>query len=160
FAYFESTDHKSRLNFLQVLHGPERVYAVNAMALAYWEHQGLAEAVVRRLQQGPLLLTAASAWDAHLAALAITDERHVRLASEGALLGGLVARGVSPDLVVLSDGAGQFDVFVHARCWIHAERPLAKLVPYHEAHRIVIEQVRSQIWDLYHDLKAYRAQPT
>ena len=57
--------------------------------------------------------------------MTITGERHVRIASEGALLGGLVERGVSPELVVLSDGAPQFVVFVHASCWIHAERPLS-----------------------------------
>ena len=91
--------------------------------------------------------------------MAITDERHVRIASEGALLGGLIARGVWPDLVVLSDGAPQFVVFLHAGCWIHAERPLAKLVPYNDQHRAAIEKVRSQIWELYQDLKAYRAQP-
>lgn len=36
FAYFESSESKSRLNFLQVLHGPVRVYAINETALAYW----------------------------------------------------------------------------------------------------------------------------
>jgi hypothetical protein len=75
------------------------------------------------------------------------------------LLGGLVARGVSPDLVVLSDGAPQFVVFVHAACWIHAERPLARLVPHHDEHRAAIEKVRTQIWELYQDLKAYQRQP-
>ena len=68
-------------------------------------------------------------------------------------------RGVSPELVVLSDGAPQFDILLHASCWIHAERPLARLVPHNDAHREVIEQVREQIWQLYKDLKAYRRQP-
>jgi hypothetical protein len=84
---------------------------------------------------------------------------HVRLATEGALLGQLIEQGVSPDLVILSDGAAQFDVLVHASCWVHAERPLARAVPYHEAHRAALEQVRRQLWDLYQDLKAYRARP-
>lgn len=159
FAVFESSDSKSRLNFLQVLQGPQRDYAINETTLAYWERQKLAVAVVARLTQEPYAGVGEAAWQARLTALAITDERHVRIAAEGALLGGLVARGVSPELVVLSDGAPQFVVFVHASCWIHAERPLAKLVPHHEAHRAVIEQVRTQIWDLYQDLKRYREQP-
>lgn len=66
---------------------------------------------------------------------------------------------MSPDLVVLSDGTAQFDVLVHASCWIHAERPLARMVPYNEAHRTLIEDLRQQIWELYKDLKAYRQQP-
>ena len=37
FAYFESSDSKSRLNFLQVLQGSQRRYAINETTLAYWE---------------------------------------------------------------------------------------------------------------------------
>jgi hypothetical protein len=159
FASFESTDSKSRLNFLQVLQGSQRDYAINDVALAYWERQQLAAAVVAQLTEGSPAFVGAAAWQARLAALAITDARHVRIATEGALLGGLVTRGVAADLVVLSDGAPQFDVFVHASCWIHAERPLVKLVPHNDQHRAAIAKVRSQIWELYQDLKAYRAQP-
>jgi hypothetical protein len=148
FACFESTDSKSRLNFLQVLHGSQRLYAINETTLAYWERQGLAEALVEKLSQGAQKFTEESAWQTRLKELDITTERHVRMATEGALLGGLVERGVSPDLVVLSDGAPQFDVLVHASCWIHAERPLARMVPYNEAHRAIIESLRHQILEL------------
>ena len=115
--------------------------------------------MVDQLLQGPQEFVAEPAWKARLTELAITDERHIRIATEGALLGGLVARGVPRDLVVLSDGAAQFVVFVHAACWIHAERPLAKLIPHNEQHRDAIDKVRGQIWELYQDLKAYRAAP-
>jgi hypothetical protein len=159
FACFESTDTKSRLNFLQVLHGNQRLYAINEITVAYWEGQGLAAALVEQLSRGPQTFPDESAWQARLTELAITSDRHVRMASEGALLGGLIERGVSPQLVVLSDGAPQFDILLHASCWVHAERPLARLVAHNDAHRAVIEQVREQIWQLYQDLKAYRAQP-
>jgi transposase IS66 family protein len=159
FACFESSDSKSRLNFLQVLHGSQRLYALNEITLAYWEKQELAATLVEKLSQGPQQFTDEAAWQGRLAELAITGERHVRLATEGALLGGLIERGVSPALVVLSDGAPQFVIFVHASCWIHAERPLARMVPYHDGHRAIIEKIREQIWELYKDLKAYRQQP-
>ncbi len=159
FAYFESTDSKSRLNFLQVLQGSERTYVINETTLAYWQQQKLPTAPLALLTQGPQEFASEDAWKARLVALAITEERHVRIATEGALLGGLIARGVSPELVVLSDGAPQFAVLVHASCWVHAERPLAKLVPYNDAHRAVIEQIRSQLWQLYQDLKSYQEQP-
>ena len=74
-------------------------------------------------------------------------------------MGGLIARGVSPALGVLSDGAPQFVILVHAACWVHAERPLAKLVPYNDEHRAAIETIRTLIWELYQDLKAFRVQP-
>ena len=159
FAYFESTLSKSRLNFLQVLQGSQRDYVINEITLAYWERQKLATAVVSQLTQGPHAFVGKTAWQSRLSALAITDERHVRCATEGALLGGLVARGVSPELVVLSDGASQFVVFVHASCWVHAERPLAKLIPHNDQHRAAIAKARGHIWELYQDLKAYRDKP-
>lgn len=159
FADFESTACKSRLNFLQVLQGGSCTYAINETTLAYWERQKLAAAVVEKLTAGPPLWADTAAWQAHLAELAITDARHVRSATAGALLGGLIERGVSPELVILSDGAPQFDLLQHASCWIHAERPLARLVPHNDEHRAAIEKVRAQIWELYRDLKAYREQP-
>jgi hypothetical protein len=159
FACFESTDTKSRLNFLQVLHGSQRLYALNEITLAYWEGQGLSAVLAEKLDQGSHVFADEAAWRTRLVELAITSDRHVRIASEGALLGGLIERGVSRELVVLSDGAPQFDILVHASCWVHAERPLARLVPHNDAHRVIIEQVRAQIWQLYQDLKTYRQRP-
>ena len=159
FTCFESSDSKSRLNFLHVLQGSQRDYAINEATLVYWEQQKLAAAVVDKLTQGPQEFVGEQAWQTRLTELAITNERHVLIATEGALVGGLVARGVSAELVVLSDGAPQFVIFVHAGCWVHAERPLAKLVPYNDGHCAAIDNIRTQIWELYKDLKAYRLKP-
>jgi hypothetical protein len=161
FAYFESTDHKSRLNFLQVLRGADAGYTINEVTLAYWARQGLAQAVVAKLsgEGQPRRFADEAVWQTWLAELGITAKLHVRLATEGALLGQLIAQGVSSALVILSDGAPQFDLLLHASCWIHAERPLARLIPYNEIHRAAVAQVRQQIWELYRDLKKYREQP-
>jgi len=159
FTYFESTDSKSRLNFLHILQGDQRDYVINEIALAYWERQKMPAAVLAQLTQGPQQFAGEQAWQARLGELGITSERHVRTATEGALLGGLVARGVSPDLGVLSDGAQQFVIFVHAACWVHADRPFDKLIPHNEEHRAAIENVRTPLWDLYQDLKAYCEKP-
>jgi hypothetical protein len=156
FAYFESTDSKSRRNFLEVLRGPHIDYVINDEAVAYWQRQKLAQTVIDRLTSGVSLFPNKAAWQAYLALREVTDERHVRIATEGALLGSLIAHGVSPGMVVLSDGAGQFDIFVHALCWLHVERPLERLVPHNEKHRQAIEQIRQRIWDLYAGLKAYK----
>lgn len=164
FAYFESTDSKSRQNFLEILRQPHTDYVINEMALAYWERQKLPAELVRQLSSGadvagPREFADAAAWNARLAELGIAGERHVRTATEGALLGSLIAHGVSPNLGVLSDGAGQFDVLVHASCWVHAERPLQRLLPYSDQHRAAIDNIQDQIWTLYQDLKAYRQKP-
>jgi hypothetical protein len=159
FATFASTDSKSRINFLEILRGPHTDYVINATAVAYWRRQKLPEAMADRLHRGPRRFADPIAWRARLRRLGITGPRHVRIASEGALLGSLIAHGVSPELVVLSDGAGQYDVLAHAACWIHAERPLARMIPYSQEHRAAIAKVRGQIWELYQDLKEYRRRP-
>ena len=159
FASFESTESKSRLNFLELLRGPHTDYVINEVAVGYWEEQKLATALVEKLRQGPDRFGDAMQWQARLQELGITTVRHIRIASEGALLGSLIARGVSTDLGIVSDGAGQFDVLVHIACWIHAERPLTRMVPYSDDHKAAIEKVRERIWELYQDLKAYRLEP-
>lgn len=159
FAYFESTDSKSRLNFLQVLRGNSAGYTISEVALSYCQQQKLTRDVIKLLDAAPRQFADEAAWQARLQELGITAERHIRIATEGALLGQLIAQGVSPHLVILSDGAAQFDILTHALCWVHAERPLARMLPFNEKHHAAIEQMREQIWELYQDLKAYRAQP-
>jgi hypothetical protein len=159
FAFFASTESKSRLNFLEILRQPHTDYRITEQTVAYWQRQKLPAAVVGKLRRGPQAFADAAAWQGRLRQLEITQPRQVRIATEGALLGSLIAHGVSPELVILSDGAAQYDVLVHAACWLHAERPLARLIPYSEEHRAAIAQVRGQIWELYQDLKAYRQQP-
>ena len=159
FAYFESTDSKSRLNFQQVLRGSSRSYTINEVALSYFQQQKLAQEVIALLNAEPRHFTDETAWQARLEELSITTQRHVRIATEGALLGQLIAQGIAQQLLVLSDGAGQFVILVHALCWVHAERPLARMIPFNDRHRAAIEKVRQEIWELYKDLKAYRAQP-
>ena len=41
-------------------------------------------------------------------------------------------KGFSPEMVIVSDGAGQFAILLHALCWIHAERLVHKLIPLNE----------------------------
>lgn len=159
FAYFESTDSKSRQNFLEVLRGAHTDYTINDFAVAYWKRQKLPQAMIERLMAGARQWADTATWQTYLAEQQVIDPRHVRITTEGALLGSLIAHGVSPELAVLSDGAGQFDVLVHALCWLHVERPLERLVPHNEKHRAAIEQIRQGIWELYAGLKAYRKAP-
>lgn len=159
FAYFASTDSKSRLNFLEVLRGGHRDYVINEVAVAYWQKYALSAALIASLAEGPTHFVDAAAWKARLQTLGVTGARLVRITTEGALLGSLIAQGVSPELLVLSDGAGQFTILVHAACWVHAERPLARMIAHNEEHRLAIERLRQQIWEFYQDLKAYRQQP-
>ena len=72
----------------------------------------------------------------------------------------VLTHGVNPDLAIVSDDAGQFNILAHALCWIHAERILAKLVGFNDEQRTDLEQVRTVVWELYRDLKTYKTAPT
>jgi hypothetical protein len=51
----------------------------------------------------------------------------------------------SGHLVIVSDDAGQFNLLLHALCWIHTERLIHKMLPLNETHRQEIAQIRSQM---------------
>ena len=62
--------------------------------------------------------------------------------------------------MVLSDGAGQFNVGQHALCWVHAERLVHKLDTFTARHRAAQKLIRRLIWRFYAALKAYRLKPS
>jgi len=160
FAWFATTASKSRLNFLHLLRGGATDYRLTVEAFAWMRRQQLDRGVVGRLEADAARdFVDAAAWQQHLRAVGVTDERHSRIATEAALLGSVLGHGMRADLVVLSDDAGQFDVWLHALCWVHAERNLNKVVPLSEAQRADLEAVRRELWQLYADLKAYKAHP-
>jgi hypothetical protein len=160
FAFFESTPSKNRINFLELLRTPTKDYVVNPAALAYMQAQRLPTDMLQTLHQGAQQFINHEAWSAHLNALGITQTRHVRIATESALIGSLIHHGCPQDLVILSDDAGQFDVLNHALCWIHAERVFQRILPLNQQHAKALEGIRSQLWNLYRDLKHYRQYPS
>jgi Transposase IS66 family len=160
FAWFQSTGSKSRINFFELLRAGHEDYVLNAKALEYMRaHQLPAEPLQRLSGCIQRSFPSHASWLAGLAALGITSQRHIRIATEGALLG-CVLEGINPDLVIVSDDAPQFNVLLHALCWIHAERTLTKLLGFNDEQRAALEEIRTQIWDHYQDLKAYRAEPS
>lgn len=161
FAWFESTESKSRINFLQLLRAGNKDYHVNEEGLDYMEAQKLPKAQLQILKDNKVkVLSDQQQWDSHLQNLGITQERHILIATEGALLGSVLAHGFNPNTVIVSDDAGQFNILLHALCWIHAERTIHKIVPFTEDRRSALQESRKKIWDFYADLKRYKENPT
>lgn len=160
FAYFESTDSKSRINFLTVLRGKHTDYVLIPEAILYMRAQKLPQSILRPLiDLGEKRFSTKEAWDTFLADSDIVKPRHVQIVTEGALLGSVLERGINKELVIVSDDAGQFNILLHALCWIHAERNIKKLVGFNEEQRQALESMRGLIWDFYDDLKAYKENP-
>jgi hypothetical protein len=165
FAWFGTTNSKSRLNFLDLLRAGHTDYVVNSAALTYMRQHALAGPVIAALAgHAETHFADPAAWQAHLDRLGISQLNvtpdPVRVATEGALWGSVQAHDFLRDTVVVSDDAGQFAVGQHALCWVHAERLVHKLDTFTDAQHTAQQRVRALIWKFYADLKAYRTDPT
>jgi Transposase IS66 family/Protein of unknown function (DUF1192) len=159
FAFFATSASKSRCSFLRtLLQGGVLGYRVNAAAQACWQEQGLPQSVIAALAGAPAqTFTDDAGWQAHLSALGIGDAHHRQGATEGALWGAIVEQRLLENVVVVSDGAPQFAVGEHARCWIHAERQLQQLACATPGQHRLVARVRKRVWRLYDELKHYAA---
>ena len=161
FTSIVSTESKSRVNFLKILHGANPRYLINNDAADYIETLKPSNWLV-----GYLLLHArersmdAVEWAKFLLEINITTEIEIRIATEAALFASLIENGIPRDLGVHGDDAGQFNAFVRSLCWIHEERHYRKLIPFDDDARQAIEQVRGELWDLYRGLQDYKIKPS
>jgi hypothetical protein len=161
FAWFSSTESKSRINFLSLLQkGLDAQYVLNEGAFEYMAQQGLPKLLLAKLVDQSHAVSEKKQWQRWLDESEITQERHRRVVTEGALIGGLLAQGIPADFGIISDDAGQFNVFDHALCWIHAERVVNRLLPLNEPQTQAVAQAREQIWGIYRDLQLYKLNPT
>jgi hypothetical protein len=161
FTYFRTTERKSRQSFLETLQGEVPCYVLNEYAQQYLQSYPLAAKHWQRLSfSSQVLARDPSQWQAHLTTLGIVTSQATRLVTEAALLGGLIEHGVDSRLILLSDGAPQFKVLVHALCWVHAERALRRLHGNTRQQRHNIEEMQQLLWQYYQQLKAYQQAPT
>ena len=164
FAVFRTGPSKSRLAFLRNLLGGRPATSSMKPRSSTCETTtspgGPRQA--RELRDADLPLR--SGLDARLSELGLTDltvtPDPVRVASEGALWGALQEEGRLGELVIVSDGACQFRVGVHAPCWIHAERLVHKLTPANQIQHQAVEVARRMIWSFYGRLKEYKLAPS
>jgi len=165
FAWFSTTNSKSRCNFLELLRASHGCYVINADALDYMRDRALSGPVLQMLANADQTWFAdKEAWLAHLEQLGITAMKvqpdPVRVATEGALWGSIKSHGLLRETVIVSDDAGQFNVGQHALCWIHAERLVHKLDTFTEKTRAIQDRIRRLIWRYYDALKAFQRSPS
>ena len=157
FAWFESTQSKSRINFLTLLRGKHTDYVLNEEAFEYMRAQKLPQKVIQPMTELKLKsFQDEQEWNSTLKALKIVRKRHIRIATEGTLIGSVLEHGFNPKMVIISDDAGQFNIFLHALCCIHAERTINKLVGFNEQQCQALVDIQNRLWNFYSDLKSYK----
>lgn len=160
FAWFKSTNSKSRVNFLELLRQEHEDYFLNKESFIYMKRYKVAPWIQEKLKPyAKKHFNNKSEWEKCLNHLEITNKHYVRLVTESALIGSILQHGFSKDTIIVSDDAGQFNVFEHALCWIHAERGITTLIPSNQMQIDAIEWTRKKIWDIYHLLIDYKKNP-
>ena len=161
FAWFKSTQSKSRINFLQLLKTGNDDYVINEDGLEYMRTQKLPAFQIEKLHKySGTQFETEKQWVRLLKSLGIKSKRHIRIATEGGLVGSLIYHGYNKNMAIVSDDAGQFNIFLHGLCWVHAERTIHKLIGFTQKHTELQEKIRSDIWELYRALKEYQICPT
>jgi hypothetical protein len=160
FSWFESTASKSRINFLKLLRAGHSDYLINVDATEYMQSHKLPQYVIKPIiDHLSAIFANARQWHEFLADHGIVKDRHVQIATEAALIGSVIEHGISKHLVILSDDAGQFNVLLHALCWIHANRGIDKIVAFTDQAKKDLDTVKDQVWLLYEGLKNYKQNP-
>ena len=161
FAHFSSTKSKSRSNYLRILRGPHEDFVLNEYSRSYLEQQQLPACHLSKLKFSSQVISQDDQeWRQYLESLGINSQQGIKLVTEAALLGSAIEHGLSPEMIILSDGAKQFAILVHALCWIHMERSIRRLSGVTAQQRQEIEEVQSALWIYYRQLKAYQEQAT
>ncbi len=160
FSWFESTESKSRINFLKLMRAGSSDFVINMDAICYMQSNKLPQKPLEAIIENKGMIFANDAqWDAFLTDNGIVKDRHVRIATEGVLIGTIIERGISKHLVIVSDDAGQFNVLLHALCWIHANRAIDKVIAFTDQAKKDLDTVKDQVWLLYEGLKKYKQNP-
>ena len=94
FAWFESTDSKSRINFLKLLRIGSDDFIINDDALEYMQKRGLPKFQLEKFTGSKMKrYKTEKKWIKILKALDIKSDYHVRIATEGALVGSIIHHG-------------------------------------------------------------------
>lgn len=163
FTYFTTSYSKSRINFLEILRINNKEYCLTEVALGHVKKQGLSPKYYKVLEQsyqsGLRVFEDKSSLEQYFLQQGFIAKYAIKQITEALLIGTIVKHGFDVNTLIHSDGAGQFNLFVHSLCWKHAERPLIKLKSYNPFQQNQLDEKRAAFWTLYQDLKQYKINP-
>jgi len=166
YTLYRTTPHKDRQTVLDVLRlGAPRVYQLNRFAWTFLAAHGLPAAILTalgRLPQGVDLDadTFGALLEEHVPRLGPQQRQHIL---DAAAIGAYRVQEEVPVVdILVCDDAPQFKGVTAelALCWVHAGRHFKKLTPIFAVHRALVDTFLTDFWAYYHDLQAYRTQPT
>lgn len=165
FTYFKTSNSKSRMSFLDALRAYRPDFVINDLAIEYVKQFNPKPEILHKLQGIKNIIAANEGeWKELLQKADIstynTGFEPLKRINEAALYGSAIMHGMDPSVVMLSDGASQYNIGKHALCWIHAERAIKKLVPINKKETAEINLILDQYKLYYQDLKKFRINPS
>lgn len=158
FSYLKSSDSKSRENFLKTLQGQKNLcYVVDKYAISYATACNVGKETLDWLVSYTGTTYTEKEFELFINSRALAKGEN-KFIIEACLLAGCIANGLSSDITIVSDNAGQFDLKIikHALCWVHAERALRKIIPANEQEGNDLAKILDLIWTYYSELKDYK----
>jgi hypothetical protein len=163
FAYYKSTNSKSRMSFLEIMRGKNMDYVLNEPAISYIKTYKFKPETMLILEQHlNKTISGKDVWERFIKETfppGHIGKNTIKIITEAAIIGSLMTHTLSSDFSLLSDGASQYVLFKHALCWIHMERLLKKIIPASDTERQELNDMREAFWNFYAELKAYKDKP-
>ena len=167
YTAYHTKPNKDRLSVLDVLrNGRKRIFRVNAEALGYLENQlKWSKVIWGRLQswvseQDLDEATFLKRLDDQLPGL---GKQHRKLLMDAAAIAAYHAEtGYTVVRTLICDDAPQFNWLARMmmQCWVHEGRHYKKLSPVVALHREALDAFLKRFWAYYHQLLAYRQEPS
>ena len=164
-AYF-TRPGKDRLTILDVLQGGEGLrFLLNAETAAWldlFKVPQWAQAKISQWPQESLLERVAMDGLLQEEMGRLNQQQQARILEAAALTAYNERTDIPIINTLLSDDAAQFQHTTEhqALCWIHEGRHYKKLTPFVEYHRQLLKEFGKELWQYYHQLQAYREQPS
>lgn len=163
FAYFKSGDSKSRIAFLTAMLGEKKEYIINEHAIDYLKSYDIKSSTISilesHLHKSFVSMNEIECFLKKILPPANHGKNTIKIIIEAALFGELIKQGVNPNLILLSDGAFQYVLFLHALCWIHMARPLKKFIAITPKDEEECNKIKDLLWTFYDELKEYKKSP-
>jgi len=158
FTVYNTTKSKSRLNFLMILAQNQDSYIFNDYAIGYLKRIGIPQKWIELFANKNLNFTEKDL-KKFIKIHDINGKTSQNLLEAG-LIGYLLENDFNSDLIIHSDGAKQFDLFIHCLCWIHAIRPIKAIVSASDHQALIIKDFLKKFWKFYKKLGKYKKNPS
>jgi len=156
FTWFAANDSKSKITFLETLHAGKVRYMLTEISVEYLKKKNVLEIPELNFD---LEFNTKAEYQKYIDTLKIKNKTTLKYLEEAALFTSLIHSNIPFDIVIMSDDAGQFDIFKRILCWIHIERNIKKLTHVSDNFITEVESVLSKVWGIYFNLKQYKESP-